>query len=192
MVCEGVVIVIASHKNEAKELVESIEKHTPNEKFIVVDSDGFGGYCINSYLRGYLENPDQEYIFLHDSMLVKDKEWLQRFRDKCKGGIVAHSTFPLRYDNPEQQNFAGFVPDGEVGVFGPIFYATAKAMEKIAPYIRDHTPVDVMQLRGWERALGNVCKHENIDIQSMYGEFNYEDVLNDRLEGLTKLFLLRS
>lgn len=72
-------IIIASYKNKAEPLVESIKKYTPNEKFIVVDSDGVGGYCINSYLRGVKENPDDEYMFLHDSMLVKDDKWLERY-----------------------------------------------------------------------------------------------------------------
>jgi len=32
-------IIIASYKNKAEPLVESIKKYTPHEKFVVVDSD---------------------------------------------------------------------------------------------------------------------------------------------------------
>lgn len=185
-------IIIASYKNKAEPLVESIKKYTPHEKFVVVDSDGVGGYCIKSYLRGIKENPDDEYMFLHDSMLVKDDKWLDRFRDK-NASFVAHSIFKIIYDNEVQRKYAQSIcPDGEYAVFGPIFYAKMSALKKIIPYMEKHPPADVIELRGWERALGNICYHEGIAINSVYGEFNYDNVTNDRIEGLKKYFLMRS
>lgn len=176
-------IIIAAHgDNYADKLVESIKKYTPNEKFKVIKSDG---YCIKSYLIG--AEPG-ECMFMHDSMEVKDSKWLQRFRDKDTGGIVAHSVFPFRYDNDDQKKFID-LPDGDVGVFGPIFYT--KNFDFIKPYFEAKIPSNVNEMRAWERGLGCVCKHLNIPIESVYGEFNYDNVLNDRLEGLRKVFLLR-
>ncbi len=65
-------------------LLESIKKYTPQYEVKVIESDG---YCIKSYL---LANENKA-MFMHDSMVVKDKDWLNRFISKENGGIVAHS-----------------------------------------------------------------------------------------------------
>lgn len=184
-------IVIATHKNPAEELVQSIKKHTPNEKYLIIDSVGVGGYFPYSFYRG-MQVEAGEYIFLHDSMLVKDNKWLQRFRDKDTGGIVAHSTFSMCYDNSDQESYSKSIASGgEMGVFGCIFYAKKQVVGKLKPFF-NHEAKNVIEARGWERILGSICYQENIPISSVYGEFNHKAVEKDQLEGLTKYFLLRS
>jgi len=184
-------IIIAAKGNELSEqLVESIKQFTPDEKYKVVDSEkNGGGYFIKSFETG-IDDSD-EFMFMHDSMIVKDIEWLNRFRDNDTGGIVAHSYFPMQFDNQEQEIYSkGIVDNGEVGIFGGIFYAKKQIVDIIKPYLKNH-PTDVMQSRAWERIMGGICKKHSIPINTVYGEFNYSDVFNDALPGLKKLFLLR-
>lgn len=89
---------------------------------------------IGAYKYAYDRFPDeQEFMFMHDSMLVKDKMFVEKM--SRLGDVVGWLRFPMFFDNHGQQHYLsqyydmGNLPD--YGLFGPIFYAKRSALDKI-------------------------------------------------------------
>lgn len=92
-----------------------------------------GGYCVAAYEYAYRNYEFEEYFFMHDSMIVKREGFVDCFREK--GEVVSWLSFNLA---PEHgRDYMLRIPphnfDNVPGraIFGPIFYATRNAMNKL-------------------------------------------------------------
>jgi hypothetical protein len=110
-----------------------------------------GGWCMGAYLYA-LENFDRPwYLFLHDSLVVKDPQFLKRFQEI--GEAVGWLSFPMAFDSASQEAYVrSFWPDlAPKGCFGPIFYATREALSRVElPF-----PVTIEQAHGMERGVSS-------------------------------------
>ena len=136
-----------------------------------------GGYCVGAYQHGYKMFPDNEYFFMHDSMIVKKKNFLEDF---SIGEVVAWIGFKMDYLNHDEYltklyNDLSDMP--EYAIFGPIFYATSWAMSQINPPIPDNRKDAIAMERGYAFAFHRAgikikyleeYNNERIDIKKDY------------------------
>jgi glycosyltransferase involved in cell wall biosynthesis len=93
-----------------------------------------GGYCTGAYIHAYKNHPSRFYMFMHDSLEVKEADWLDKFIDPLRdteNGCVAFLTFGLSYDNLEQRLYVNSIfgdNHGPCGIFGPIFSTSFKML----------------------------------------------------------------
>lgn len=108
-----------------------------------------GGFCIGSYDHAVKYHPNDWYFFMHDSMIVKDKNFLEDFQ---KNDVTAWLSFPMFFDSSGQEAYVRATCGNKIppkGIFGPIFYATREAMLKI----KMPTPHSLDEAHGMERGL---------------------------------------
>lgn len=201
-------------------LLKSIEKYgTFGHKVLVVDTGSDdeeflkylktlpnvehiqGGRDTGAYIYSYSKYPNEDrYFFMQDSLEAKDNKWLKRFTDLAKDDntVVAHSLFPLVFDNSEQLEYFNRIvekphSDFWQGIFGPIFLAPNRLMKKLDElgYFIKAMPDNRFQSRGWERIWPVLFSQVGAEITSVYGDFDYNKVISDQLKGLRKFFPMR-
>jgi hypothetical protein len=186
-------IVIASHGNDfTPKLVRSI----PSEHDILVVetgdgvSDGYpvenrirGGFCVAAYEHAYRKNRAKydSFLFLHDSMLVKDRDFLEVFQSR--GDVVAWIGFRMDMDSATREYLKSFYGacDAPTGIFGPIFYATRHAMDTMTEkHLSPPHPRNRFELAAAERAYG-IAFHRSGFVVKYLEEYDNErlDVTRD-------------
>lgn len=120
---------------------------------VVMDTSA-GGYPSAAFIRAYREHEADSYLFIQDS-LVGNGDVVAPFRE-LRAAVVGWASFPLFFDNEEQQNWVAQQyrwPWPERGIFGPIFFATRKAMRKLdSQGLFPKTPRNRLEYQGTERA----------------------------------------
>lgn len=136
------------------------------DKYIITKTE-YKGYDTGAYIHAYLRFPDDEYIFLHDSMEVLTDDWIQDFKNPHTD-VCYYSTFNIAFDIPEQISKLtelGIYNENTVNcVFGPIFYIKRSALDII------HNKVDLtkviptckMDQQGMERGWSMMIDSANI------------------------------
>jgi hypothetical protein len=89
-----------------------------------------GGYCISAYEYAYRNYEFEEYFFMHDSMIVKNVDFVDRFREKGDAVAWLHFYFAPEHGRDYLAKFPG-ESDPTWAIFGPIFYAKRTAMDKL-------------------------------------------------------------
>jgi hypothetical protein len=141
-------------------------------------------YAIGGYWYAYKERPDDWYLFLQDSMTVKDPDFLQAFQSR--GDVMAWLAFPFFYIYPEEKAFVtklyGEIPDPKWGIFGPIFYATRGALDQI-----EWGPVtNKLQHEAMERGFSVAFKKAGIAWSRLDIWENWERMYEDDYQHFTK------
>jgi glycosyltransferase involved in cell wall biosynthesis len=92
------------------------------------------GYDTGAYIHAYFNYPDEEYIFMHDSMEVLTSNWISDFKEENKDAVY-YSWFFMAFDTPEQlehlQEIGIHNPITTHCAFGPIFYIKRTTLDKI-------------------------------------------------------------
>jgi glycosyltransferase involved in cell wall biosynthesis len=89
------------------------------------------GFAIGAYILAYEKYPRDEYFFIHDSMTIKGS--LDDFR---KNDVTGWLRFPFSHGADEYRPYIDAETKDSVslpqwGIFGPIFYAKRKALDKL-------------------------------------------------------------
>jgi hypothetical protein len=100
----------------------------------------YGGYDTGAYLWAYFNVEAAEYMFMQDSCLPRSRDFVDTFHDYMPGpmGVVAWNLFSLTiWDSPEQRTAVDFTmgqgaPWPDKGIFGPIFYTSRLALDRLA------------------------------------------------------------
>lgn len=119
------------------------------------DTSG-GGYTTKAYIDAYRKHYYRSYLFLQDSLRGNVADVVAPFKDNG-AEAVAWGTFPMFFDEPLQAKWVLDQYPGRTmprrGVFGPIFYATRKAMRRLEDKrLLPHPPPNKLMEQGVERA----------------------------------------
>lgn len=113
-----------------------------------------GGHPSAAYVNAYRKHYAHSYLFIQDS-LEGHGDVVAPFRERERP-IVGWGSFPLFFDNVEQANWVAAQyphPWPTHGIFGPIFYATRKAMKRLDDRnLFPRTPPNRLMAQGTERA----------------------------------------
>lgn len=121
-----------------------------------------GGHPSQAFINAFRDDrrKHRAYLFLQDSLEPMMDEVTIPFEAVAattKADIVGWARFPLFFDTPEQEHRVAaqyaWVQRPQWGIFGPIFWATRKVMERMEKQYRfPLAPEDKIQAQGTERA----------------------------------------
>lgn len=140
---------------------------------------GNGGWSPGAY-KYAVDNIDADwYFFMHDSMLIKNPDFLDKFNTHDVCGWLS---FPMFFDNSSQEQYIRSMYNLTAkGCFGPIFYSTKEAIKKI----RWERPETIDQSHGMERGITCAFKDAGYDMQFI-DELNEERLSQDSYEDFVK------
>jgi hypothetical protein len=136
-----------------------------------------GGYCIAAYEHAYRKFRYPHYLFLHDSMQMKEN-CLHACRTSGKD-VVSWLGFNMDYGEAEKDYLSQYGLDDlpARAIFGPIFYASRQAMEKIDyGNLFPRHPKNRTELCASERAYAIAFHRAGIEIG------NLEEYDNERID----------
>lgn len=148
-------IVSASYDDSHRDWFDRL----PDPK-VRVDTSG-GGYVSKALIDTYRFGPKHDaYLIVQDTMEPLIDLVAAPFEDEAerKGvHVVGWARFPMFFDNPEQEGWVTrqytHVMKPEYGVFGPVFWASRKAMERMDKLLRfPRHPENKNEANGTERA----------------------------------------
>lgn len=120
----------------------------------VVDTSG-GGHPSAAFINTYRKRFYKSYLFIQDSIRGTVEDVVSPFKAK-EAPVVAWGSFPLFFDSEEQERWVArklSPPWPDYGIFGPIFYATRKALKKVEDRgLFPDTPPNKIMAQGTERA----------------------------------------
>lgn len=155
-----------------------------------------GGYCTRAYLEAYKRygNEYPNLIFMHDSMKVKNPNWINAFTtpfDVSELFCIPWLTFGMWYDNDEQKAYIqdryGTREPAE-GIFGPIFATTNEALRTLERKLLLPTPPsNKLEECAWERGWAVAFHQADIPMSALNHGVTGEDLNNDVYSHLTKI-----
>jgi hypothetical protein len=132
----------------------------PSPKIRVSTAEG--GHPSAAFINAYRFDRDRHrsFLFLQDSLepMVEDVVApFTEYAERKRVPVVGWAGFPLFFDDAEQQHQVEsqypYVPRPATGIFGPIFYAERKALERLDRLGRfPKRPNDRAEAQGTERA----------------------------------------
>jgi len=150
---------------------------------VLVDKTDVAGFGLGGYILAYDKYPSDEYFFMHDSMVVKDPDFIEKFREK--GDVVGWLKFPFSeqhddYINYLTADYGDYSDAPEFGIFGPIFYAKKEALDAVRElgYFKEY-PTDKQHLCAQERGMAIAFKRAGYDMKFIE-TYDYERLDNRR------------
>lgn len=162
------------------------------DKVMMID----GGYCTRAYLESYnrYKNAYDNFIFIHDSMKVKDADWVGVFTAPFQFTpllAIPWLTFGMWYDNDEQKEYIQkrYGADEPLnGFFGPIFSTTREALEELDKKgLLPTPPSNKTEECGWERGWAVAFHQAGIPAMELNHGVTGENLNNDVYTHLTKI-----
>lgn len=151
-----------------------------------------GGHPSAAFVRAYRENPEYlSYLFLQDSLEATVDDCVQPFASRGSD-VVAWGLFGLCFDGEHQERWVKAQYEGypwpDFGIFGPIFYATRVAMNKVAKLdLFPLTPNGRIEAQGTERAWAFAFTAADVPVDSL-GGWNNEEMSSGRYPVFRKTF----
>jgi len=192
---EDVLIIdTGSDHIESIEYLEYLKNKNPFSFNLIVDKSKYP-YSTGAYKYAVENYKSEYYLFLQDSMVVKNKDLIKDIESKINNNNIVCwvKCNGCGFDNYEQQYFVyksvGSIEYDKL-IFGPVFSAKRKVVElifnkiKILPSIKSEDS-------GMERAFGVICKMLQIDIISIDDDYDFEKMVNDKLKYITKYHINR-
>lgn len=144
-------IVVAAYDDSFAHNLETIKGGD-----VIVWDTSQGGHPSKAYIDAFRKHYYRSYLFLQDSLRGNVEDVVQPFRENGKD-VVAWGTFDFFFDDQLQAQWVlSQYPGARVpmrGIFGPIFYATRKAMKKLEDKrMFPETPPNHLMAQGTERA----------------------------------------
>jgi hypothetical protein len=164
-----------------------------------VSKTPYKGYDSGAYIHAYRNYEAASYLFLQDSVLIKDKNWLEAFESRISFGVgcVPWLGFPMQWNSQEQIDW---VEDKfktldwpPTGVFGPMFMATREALNDLEKrgYL-DNIPSCKTEQMAMERAWPIAFTLSGWGIRPVECAFDEVLLENDMYSCLTKRFAWRA
>lgn len=145
-----------------------------------------GGWSLGAYKHAVENIKADWFFFMHDSMVVKDKSFLDEMK---KHQVCGWLSFPMFFDNTGQEAAIKNVYPGETpdkGIFGPIFYATKEVLDKITI----HKPESCDIAHGMERGMAMAFHQAGVPV-SFLDELSEERLSGDMYQHFTKIRPMR-
>jgi len=153
---DDTLIVSATYDDSYPEWFEELR-----EPKVRVSTAG-GGHPSQAFINAFRDDRRRHraYLFIQDSLepMMDDVTGLfEECARKRRADVVGWARFPMFFDSPEQEhrvtNQYAWVHRPAYGVFGPIFWATRKTMERLEKNYRfPLAPENKMDAQGTERA----------------------------------------
>ena len=181
------VLVVCTDPTQKKMLtyLEKISKKNNFNYNLLIDKVNSAGYDTGAYIYAYKKYVRDYYIFLQDSLIVKNPNWFNLFlRIRNTNSLNAWFLFNLKWDNLEQKKwvvnkFPKNIKTPCYGIFGPIFQISRKAMKKIdnSYKLSNFIPSNkIIGQQGMERGWSYLAINSGVEINSLEGFFdNIED-----------------
>ena len=130
-----------------------------------------GGHPSKAFIDAYRKHYYHSYLFLQDSLRGNVDDVVAPFRD-VGAEAVAWGSFPMFFDDDYQRKWVLEQYPGRTvprrGIFGPIFYATRKAMRKLEDRrLFPQTPPNKLMAQGTERAWAIAFDRAGISVGSL-------------------------
>jgi glycosyltransferase involved in cell wall biosynthesis len=185
---EVLVVDTGSTDQESIEFLETLKEK--KFKFNLIIEKIVQNFSINAYIYAFENYDSDEYIFLQDSIKIKDDKFIDIINNTLNDNNlmcwVVCST--CGFDTEEQKQFV-FNATGDIFydklIFGPIFFGKKNVIKKIFSQIKLRPSIK-SEDSGMERGLGVLCKQNNIEIISIDGEFNFYAMVNNLYKYITK------
>lgn len=116
-------------------ILDEIKQTHPD---FLVETSKYGQYELGSIRHAYFEHKPERFLFIHDSVELKSKDWWLPFEFKLREyNVVPWITFnPVNFDTQDQVNFIqstyGLTLDPSyVGIFGSMFCTSLDVMKRL-------------------------------------------------------------
>ncbi len=190
---ENIVVVAAYDKQFIDGCLASLGN---KYKVVVMDTSG-GGYPTGAYIRAFKEYPAKNYLFIQDTMLAKQPDYLQPFIDKKpRKGAVAWCLFHMDFDTSDQKDYAHSLyaenpPD--YGIFGPVFYVSRKCLEELEYRgLLPPVPRDKLEAQTSERLWAWALKNAGMELTSVCGLWDHDAMARGDYPVFKKVFAGRN
>lgn len=167
-------VVVAAFDRAFDTNVEALRRSAP--AFVRMDTS-MGGHPSAAFIKAYHQYPDYDaYLFLQDSLFPRTDFYLDHFMNPLEP-VVGWARFNLpMFDGDVQMAWVEDQYPEDVrpshGIFGPIFYATRRAMEQAEPWF-PRTPKNRLEAQGTERAWAYAFAAAGIPV-SFLGDWSNE------------------
>lgn len=137
---------------------------------IILDNTPYNGYDTGAYIYAYNNYVDENYLFLQDSIYIKDKylikDGLSILNEHTIVPLIVFNPINNFYDNQEQinwvQNKIGH-HHYQIGIFGPMFFAKRASLDKIKN-LNNLIPHNKNIQQAMERGWSVVFEQNNLNI----------------------------
>jgi predicted O-methyltransferase YrrM len=217
-----VVISTNNGSRHLKNLIDSLERYGPfDEEYLIVDTQStdlnaliyldslmlnqklnikigqtpYAGFDTGAIIWAFHHYKRKDYIFLHDSFIIKESNWLNKFRDALTTGtgLVAWQLFdyPCYNDSATAQfvlDSIGVNDHRQKGIFGPCFYTNLKTMELFNEKgLLKAIPANKKEAMAMELGWCAIAYAANVPMYSLYAH-DWNKVVNDEYPLFTKIF----
>lgn len=184
---EKVLVVSTDHRQVGfVDYLKSIDK-TKYKYDLDVDFSPLVGYEPGAIIHAYKNHVDDYYIFLQDSLMIINPQWLNIFKShRKKGTINAWAWFNSNlWDNNLQSNWVFSRMGGkkedfltpEFCIFGNIFQSSRDDLDKIDEKFKLENFIEnnkILCSCGMERGWAYLAKNSGVGLDFVFGK--YEDV----------------
>lgn len=151
----------------------------------------YRGFDTGAYIYAMQNFKSDRFIFLHDSIRIKTKEFFDVITEKLKSSnVVSLMTFDGGFwDDNNQINFSiEHFGSGtfKKGIFGPMFSISYSDSQLIDKNILIY-PINKYQQQAMERCWSVIFEKYNLTIDSVEGEHNDYKINNDLYQYFTKI-----
>jgi hypothetical protein len=183
-------------QNEMIDFLNKIKNQNDYNLNIITDVTPYSGYDTGAYIWAFNNYNDEYYIFLQDSLIINDKNWLNKFKEfRNENTLNTWCSFSLNDETPHTNFFLpkmGFHPNslnGHLGIFGPIFQISKHALEIIDKkfQLNNFIPHDKMSSCAMERGWSYLSIYSGININCIDGEHTRDIKLYEN-KLMTKIF----
>jgi hypothetical protein len=194
---KGDVVVVDTGSTDYKSLEYLELLKTKKFNFNLIVDSTTDKYSTSAYLYAVKKYKSEYYIFLQDSIVIKDKNIIIDIEEKLTENnivcFVKGNSIQYDFDNNTQKEFIyNCIGQTEYDylVFGPMFSIKGKTIDNIIDQIKLR-PTNKNEDSGMERGFGVLFKKNNINIISIDDDYNYESMIYDRLKYITKFHVDR-
>lgn len=151
------------------------------------------GYSHGAFMWAFKNRPAKHYLFLQDSMVAKDKDFLRYFQELMpEKGAVAWALFNWVYDGNEQREWVESQYGTSIpphGIFGPIFFTSHRTLNSIRNKgLIPKTPTNKEEAQGSERAWAFAFHNAGLPIESVGGMWDKTGMQNGSYPLFIKTF----
>jgi hypothetical protein len=189
---QNLVVVAAYDKEYIQGCLDSLGK---KHKVVVIDTSK-GGYPTWGYIRAFRRYKAHNYLFIQDTMLAKDADYLQSFIDKRpRNGAVAWCLFHMGFDSGDQTDYAHSLyaeNPPEYGIFGPVFYISRKALLELEyKGLLPPKPTNKMEAQTSERLWAWALQNAGMELTSVGGLWDHDAMQRGDYPVFKKVFANR-
>jgi hypothetical protein len=171
------VLVVGTAPGEGKRVKDALQGRTWRFT-LAVDETPWAGYDTGAYLWAYWNHAAEEFLFMHDSCEITGPGWYEQFyvvHQETGALVVPWCTFSpylLGVVPVERECIVstyGLYEEPGYGFFGPIFWATRTALDRIAAAGYMHfVPSTKVQAQACERFWALYCSRLRIPVAPVH------------------------